>query len=410
MSISILSSTWLSRALYNSRCSGTLALVLLLAACQAETTSTIHQRPPPVVDVAPPVARQIIDYDEYTGRVQAIQDVDVRSQVTGFVKEIRFREGDLVAAGDVLLVLDSRRFEAERDRLSAQVQQNAVQRDLAKRELERGAQLARREAIAADQVDQREADLASAEAALQAASAALRGAQADLDDTQVRAPFAGRVSDQRVTIGSLVQGGSGQATVLTTIASVNPVEVLFDTSEADYLRYSRMTLSGNRRSSRVGTTQVAARLNDEKHWSHQGEIDFIDNRIDVGSGTIRIRARFDNPDELLIPGLFVEIRVPAVGPYAALLVPDEAVLADQDRRVVMIVDDENVAGARAVTLGPLVDGLRVLREGINAEDRIIVNGAFKASEGAPVSVNAVDIQQVAAVADESVATQPEADQ
>lgn len=393
-----------------SRYTGAFALSLLVVACQAQTATTAQQRPPPQVDVAAPVARQIIDYDTYTGRVQAVQDVDVRSQVTGFVQEILFRAGDLVEAGDVLVVLDTRRFEAERDRLSAEVAQSTVQRDLAKREVERGAQLARREAIAADQVDQREANLAAAQAALVGASAALRGAQADLDDTQIRAPFAGRVSDQRVTIGSLVQGGSGQATVLTNIASVDPVEVLFDTSEADYLRYSRMTLNGNRSSSRVSPTEVTARLNDEEDWRYRGEIDFIDNRIDAGSGTIRIRARFDNPDELFIPGLFVELRVPATASYEALLVPDEAVLADQDRRVVMTIDEQNIASAQAVVLGPVVDGLRVLREGVTSDDRVIVSGAFKASDGVPVSVNTVVLKPVGSVANDSAVNQSESEQ
>lgn len=401
--------TQLVGALRYSRRAVTVAVLLLIAACQAESVPSKHQRPPPLVDVALPVAKEITDYDIYTGRVQAIQDVDVRSQVTGFVEEIRFREGDLVTAGDVLFILDRRRFEAEKDRLSAEVQQREVQRNLAIRELKRGKQLARREAIAADQIDQREADLASADAALAAAKAALRAAQADLDDTQVTAPFAGRVSDQRVSIGSLVQGGNGQATILTTIASVNPVEVIFDTSEADYLRYSRLTLNGDRPSSRVNVTVVKARLNDEEDWRYVGQIDFIDNRIDAASGTIRIRAKFDNPDQLFIPGLFVEIRVPSVGPYAALLVPDESVLADQDRRVVMLVDEEDVARAQPVKLGPMVDGLRVLHEGIEPGDRIIINGAFKASEGARVSVNAVEIEQALVDIDQPVDTQLESD-
>ncbi|QUJ75258.1 efflux RND transporter periplasmic adaptor subunit [Sulfitobacter albidus] len=340
------------------------------------------------VEAANPVQQRITDYDIYTGRVEAAQEVDIRARVSGFLREIRFEDGALVTAGDILFVLDKRRAQASVGIATAALALAEANRDLAAAELARAEELASRQAISRQDRDQRAADLAAAEATVEGATADLELARIDLTDTEVTAPFDGRVSSSQVDIGALVDGGSGQGTLLTDLVSVDPVEIVFDAAESDYLSYVRLDLAGRAGSSRAAPAVVDVMLPDEDTWQHKGQIDFIDNRIDAASGTIRVRAKVPNANGLFAPGLFAQARVPRSEPYAALLVPDTAVLTDQAGRIVYVVTDDGTAQARAVTTGVLIDGLRVIRSGLDPEDRVIQSNLVAIRSGVPVEVMA----------------------
>jgi len=342
---------------------------------------------PPTVDVSVPLQRDITDYDVFTGRIVAVQDIELRARVSGFVESIAFKDGDLVEAGQVLFVLDKRRALAEVSRNEAALTQAEATLNLARTEFERASTLAQRNAIAREELDQKAAAAEVAEAGIAAANASLDLARIELADTEVRAPFAGRISDARLDVGDLVE----RTTVLTTIVSTDPVEIVFDGTENDYLRYVRLDLAGRALSSRTTASEVRVRLADEVKWTHPGLINFIDNRLDAAAGSIRVRARLPNPEGLLSPGLFAQVRVPRFGPYAALLLPDEAILADQAGRIVYVVDAEGNVQPRAVQIGQMEQGLRVVREGLTAEDRVVVSGLMRIRPGAPVTPQEVDL-------------------
>ncbi|WP_299414774.1 efflux RND transporter periplasmic adaptor subunit [uncultured Sulfitobacter sp.] len=362
-----------------------LAVVVVLALPLAPVSA--QQQPQAVPVQAPnPVQQQITDYDIYTGRVEAAQDVEIRARVSGFLREIRFEDGALVKAGDVLFVLDKRRAQASVGIATAALSLAEANLDLAAAELARAEELAARQAISRQDRDQRAADLAAAAARVEGATADLALAQIDLQDTEITAPFDGRVSSKRVDIGALVDGGTGQGTLLTDLVAIDPVQVVFDASESDYLSYVRLDLAGRAGSSRTEPAVIDVMLPDEDTWQHKGQIDFIDNRIDAASGTIRVRASISNGSGLFAPGLFAQVRVPRSEPYTAMLVPDTAVLTDQAGRIVYVVTDEGAAQARAVITGPLFDGLRVIRSGLEPDDRVIQSNLVAIRTGTQVEV------------------------
>lgn len=340
-----------------------------------------------MVEVSQPLQRDVTDFDVFSGRIEAVQDIEVRAQVSGFLETVAFADGDLVQAGAVLFVLDKRRARADVSRAEAAVQEAQATLDLAQSELARAQTLLERNAGSRQDVDQRAAAVAVAQAGIASAAASLELAQIELDDTEVRAPFAGRVSDARVDVGDLVD----RSTVLTTLASTDPVEIVFDATENDYLQYVRLDLAGRALSSRGNPAEVRVRLTDEKGWTHPGQINFIDNRLDAAAGSIRVRARLDNPEGLFSPGLFAQVRVPRVGPYAALLLPDDAILADQAGRIVYVLDAEGIVQVRAVEIGQLEQGLRVIRDGLAPEDRVVVGGLMRVRPGAPATPQDVDL-------------------
>ena len=352
-----------------------------------------QQQGPAAVDVAAPVLRTVREWDQYTGRFEAVKRVEVRARVSGYIQEVHFRDGQFVERGDLLFTIDPRPFEAALARADASVARAESQLRLAELELERGITLLERQTASQAEVDTRTAERDAAAADLLIAQAELRSAQLDLGFTRVRAEVAGRVSDSRIDIGNLIFGGAG-ATLLTTIVSLDPIFFVFDVSEAAYLKYARLHKSGDRAGSRTTGNPVYVRIGDETEWERRGFMDFVDNEIGQNTGTIRGRAMFDNPGNFIPPGLFGQARIVGSSEYDAVLIPDEAVLADQANRLVMIVNGDNVVEARVVELGPIIDGLRVVRDGLTGEEQVIVAGVQRVRAGVEDAPNVVEVAVV----------------
>jgi RND family efflux transporter MFP subunit len=342
--------------------------------------------PAPTVTVAHPVRRTIVDQDEYVGRFVAVDAVEVRARVSGYLDLVHFTDGQMVKQGDLLFTIDKRPFQTSLDQAKANLAQARANLSFAEADLARGAQLVRDKTITEQTFDQRTQAKRVAEASVAAQEAAVRQATLDLEFTELRAPVAGRIGDRRVSPGNLVTGGTGgNTTLLATIVSIDPIRFEFTFDEAAYIRYERLSKGGQDMTSREGSALVSVRLIDEPDFQHRGRMDFIDNVIDRSSGTIRGRAVFANPDRVFTPGMFARIRVPASPPYSALLVPDAAIGTEQARKFVLVVDGENVVRQKYVTLGEAVDKLRVIKDGISADDRIIVNGLMRARAGQKVT-------------------------
>lgn len=361
------------------------ALALPLAACDEAVDGAAQAQgapPPPAVTVARPLVERLTEWDEFTGRFEAVQRVEVRARVSGYLDEIRFQDGDIVEAGQVLFVIDPRPYEARRDQIRAQIAQAEAELRLAQLEQGRTEQLVSTSATARARLDQRNAELQAAQATLEGARAQLRDAELDVGFTEVRAPFAGRISDRRVDIGNLVN----EETLLTTIVQLDPIYLVFDMSETDFLAYQRAVQRGELPSTRDRKTIVHAHLVDEEEWTHEGTMDFVDNVVDQGTGTVRGRAVFPNPDGLITPGQFGRIRIPGSPEYDAILVPESAIVTDQSRKQLMILGPENRIEARVIRPGPgQPGGLRIVRSGIGPEDRFVIDGLLRARPGTVVA-------------------------
>ena len=325
------------------------------------------------VTISPPVAKRVTQWDEFSGRFEAVASVEVRARVSGFIDKLHFRDGQLVNVGDLLFTIDKRPFEIAVQSAEAEVARNKAQVDIAELQVERGAALVKSRNIPDAEYDQRKANLAVAKAQLKTAEAAVRNAELNLDWTDVRAPLAGRISDRKVDAGNLIQGGQQGATLLAAIVTLDPIRFVFDVSESDYLRYTRLFLSGAMASSRDSVNPVRIRLADETEWTRSGKVDFVDNTLSARSGTMRTRAIVENKNQLLTPGIFGRVQLFG-GEYDALLIPDTAIVSDQSRKIVFTVNKDNVVQAKPVTLGPLVEGLRVVREGLVATDNVVLDG------------------------------------
>jgi RND family efflux transporter MFP subunit len=362
-----------------------LAAVLLLAGCDlAPQRPAGGAPPPPSVTVAAPVKRMVADQDEYVGRFVAVDSVEVRARVSGYLDRIEFADGQLVKQSDLLFVVDKRPFETALDQAKANLAQAHANLSFAETDLQRGTALVDQRTISVQTYDQRIQAKKVAEAAVQAQEAAVRQATLDLEFTELKAPVAGRIGDRRVSPGNLVTGGTaGNTTLLATIVSVDPMRFEFTFDEASYLRYQRMA-KGDLRSREAGIT-VALKLLDEPDFPHQGRMDFVNNVIDTSSGTIRGRAVFANPDGVFTPGMFARVQVPGSPPYSALLVPDAAIGTEQARKYVLAVDDENTVRLKYVTLGQVSGNLRIIKSGIDENDRIVVNGLMRARPGVKVN-------------------------
>ena len=339
------------------------------------STAALAQGGPPAmpVGVSEPVAKRVTQWDEYSGRFEAVASVEVRARVSGFIDKIDFRDGQIVKIGDPLFTIDKRPYEIAVDVADADVARNKAQVDLAELQVNRGASLIASRTITEAEQDSRKSTLAVARAQLKSAEAALRNAQLNLEWTNVTAPIAGRISDRKVDAGNLISGGQTGATLLATIVTLDPIRFVFDISEADHLRYSRLILSGALASSRDGANPVRIRLSDETEWKRTGKVDFVDNAMTARSGTIRVRALVDNKDQLLTPGIFGRLQLFG-GEYDALLIPDSAIISDQARKIVFVVGPGDVVQAKPVTLGTLVDGLRVIRSGLAPTDKVVLDG------------------------------------
>jgi multidrug efflux system membrane fusion protein len=349
--------------------------------------------PPPTVTVARPVQRAVTDQDEYVGRFVAVEMVEVRARVSGYLEQVHFQDGQIVKQGDLLFSIDKRPFQNALAQASANL--NLAKSNLAFTEADyaRAQQLLRDRTISEQVFEQRAQAFRNAQAALAANEALVRQAELDLEFTELKAPVAGRIGDRRVTQGNLVAGGaSTTTTLLATIVSIDPVRLEFTLDETAYLRYERLSGGGKDMTGRGGSVVVALKLLDERDFGHRGYMEFLDNAIDRATGTIRARAQFDNPNGLFTPGMFARVRVPGSPAYAALLVPDAAIGSEQVRKYVLVVDGEGVARQKYVTLGQVVDGLRVIKDGLGADDRVIVNGLMQARPGAKVTAQEQDAQ------------------
>ena len=339
--------------------------------------------PPPKVTVSQPVVREIIEWDEYTGRLEAVDSVEVRARVSGYLESIHFQDGQIVKKGDLLFVIDPRPYQAELDQAEAELELAKARLKLAQDNVVRAEKLLSARAISEEEADTRVSDERVARATVEQAEAAVQAAKLNVEFTQVRAPITGRISRKLVTEGNLINGGTG-GTLLTTIVSLDPIYCYAEADEQSFLKYTRLAQEGKRPSSRQVRNPAYLALADETGFPHKGYIDFVDNQLDPNTGTIRGRAVFPNPDLTLTPGLFARIRIPGSGKYNAILLPDEAIGSDQSQRFVMIVNDENIAEYRKVVLGPKVNGLRIIREGLKPEDWVIVKGLQRVRPGVKV--------------------------
>ncbi len=360
----------------------------ILSGCEKPAQQSAAGAPP--VTVAQPIKRTVTDWDEFTGRFDAIEQVQIRARVTGFVTKVAFSDGAIVKTGDLLYEIDPRQYQAAVEQARGQLDDAKAKVVLAEKELSRASTLVRTDAISANILDQRTQALAAAQAATLQAEGALKQAQLNVEYTNVVAPIDGRVSRHLVSVGNLVQGSESGATLLTSIVSVNPIYVYFDMDESIYLKNSRLWFEGKRPSSRDTANPVQITLSGETKPSHEGAMNFLDNRLDLGTGTLRGRAIVNNQDQSILPGQFGRVRVLGSAPYEALLLPDVAIATDQSRKVVFVVKADDTVEMRPVTLGPLDGGLRVVREGLKADDRVIVDGLQRARVGAKVSPHAAN--------------------
>jgi multidrug efflux system membrane fusion protein len=403
----------------------TAVLLVTLAGC--DRGGQQHDDfPPPTVTVAKPAQRTVVDYDEYVGRFVAVDSVEIRSRLSGYLSAIHFTDGQMVKKGDLLFIIDRRPFEIALEQMRANLAQARANLAFAQADLQRGQALLQNKTITEQTYDQRTQAKNVAEASVAAQEAMVNSAELDLDQySELRAPVDGRIGDRRVSVGNLITGGAGgNTTLLASIVSVDPIRFEFTFDEASYLRYERF--AKNRKSAQAvdppsappsdkpadqqtvqqagqqadppsdppATDQrqdgvdtgvpVSLKLIDEKDFDHSGKIDFVDNAISTSSGTIRGRAIFANPNGIFVPGMFGRIRVPGSPPHLALLIPDAAIGSEQARKYVLVVDDSGTVRQKYVTLGQLDGGLRVVRDGLLPTDRVIVNGLMHAQPGIKV--------------------------
>jgi RND family efflux transporter MFP subunit len=383
------------------------AIALLLALVPSCKRVVAPQAPPPpTVSVSQPLQRDVIRWDQYSGHLSSPQTVTVSARVSGLIEEAPFHEGAIVHAGDLLFKIDPRPFQADLDNKKAAVAQAKAMADKTRADFERFSELLRAEVIARSDYDNTKASYEEAVASLNAAEAALETSRLDLEWTYVRAPITGRVSRMNVTVGNLVNGGSGQATALTTLVSIDPLYCYIDVPESAALRYQELALQ--ERQSDVAGAKVGCflQLENERNFPHQGVIDFVDNQVDVNTGTVQIRCVFANPTTILTPGLFTLTRIPASGRYQALLIQDAAVNTDQNERYLLIVGANDVVQQRPVKLGALFGTLRSITDGLKPGERVIVNGMLSAMPGAKVDPHEVPVPPESLAALESLADEP----
>jgi RND family efflux transporter MFP subunit len=374
-----------------------LTLTTLSIGCSANTAAQHAPPPPPEVTVAHVLSRDVTEWDEFTGRLQAVDTVDVRPRVSGYVAAVRFVEGAIVRRGDLLFQIDPRPFQAEVDRLRAELARARATAQRAESELRRADRLSAENAIASEERDRRASFAQESSAQTAAVEAALRAAELNLEFTQVTSPIAGRVGRAIVTEGNLVSSGPGEATLLTTVVSLDPVYAYFDADEQIFLKYTSGGGADPRSRQRSSDFPIRMALANEEGFPRQGRLDFLDNQLDGATGTIRGRAVFRNTDGLLTPGLFVRLRLAGTGSYHGLLIQDRAVGTDLSKKFVYVVGPKQEIEYRAVTLGPMVDGLRIVRSGLVAGEPVVINGLQRVRPGAQVTPVIVDMAQIASV-------------
>jgi len=366
------------------------AVVLLASCSKPEAQGTPPTLP---VSVAKPIVKEVQEWDEYTGRFEAYDFVEVRSRVNGYLQSIHFTDGDIVEKGQLLFQIDPRPFQVALDQAKARLTSALSAQEFAKKDLERARELLQRENIPERVFDQRQDSLKNAQASVRSAEADVHQAELNLGYTRITAPIAGRASARFVSVGNLVSGDSAQAQTLTTIATLRPIRFIFDADEAAYLRYVRLAQAGERPSGRTVQHPVLVQLQGENDYSHKGNLDFVDNRIDPQTGSIRGRAVLQNDDLLLLPGMFGRLRLLGRPKYDAILIPDEAIGTDQSQRVVFVVQPDQSIQPQPVTLGPIIDGLRVVRTGLKPDQKIVINGLMRLRPGLSVEPQETQIAQ-----------------
>jgi RND family efflux transporter MFP subunit len=361
---------------------GILCAVALLNGC-GKSGEAGQAPPPPQVSVATVLEKRVKDWDEFTGRFQAVETVEIRPRVSGYIDRVAFKEGGLVKSGDLLFVIDPRPYQAEYDRAAADLKRYKTALELARIESVRVQRLRQSGAVSQEELDERTSTVAQAEANAAGAQAALESAQLNLGFTRVTSPVTGRVSRAEVTRGNLVTGGNNGGTLLSSVVSMDPIYLYFDSDEQAYLRYIQLARNGQRSSDAPNPVQVG--LANEEGFPHPGRVDFIDNQLNPQTGTIRARAVLDNKDGQFTPGLFARVQLLGGDEYNAILIDDRAVNTDQSQKYVFLLGADNKIEYRKVTLGRVIDGLRVVREGLKAGDTIVVNGAQRVHPGVTVT-------------------------
>jgi membrane fusion protein, multidrug efflux system len=364
-------------------------VVVLLSGCKQVVAP--QAPPPPTVTVSQPLQRDVVRWDQYSGYLSSPKTAVVSARVSGLIVESPFQEGAIVHAGDLLFKIDPRPFQADLDNKKAAVAQAKATAVKANADYRRSVELIKAQVIAPSDFDTTKASYGEAAASLDAAEAALETSRLNLEWTDVRAPITGRVSRMNVTVGNLVNGGSGQTTTLTTIVSIDPLYSYINVPESAALRYQELALKENKDSVAGANVACSLQLENETNFPHQGMIDFVDNQVDVNTGTQQIRCVFPNPTTILTPGLFALTRIPVSGRYPAILIPDAAVNTDQDERYLLIVGANDVVQQRPVKLGALFGTLRAITDGLKPGERVVVNGMQFAQSGAKVTPHEVPV-------------------
>lgn len=379
------------RSALSIRMAAIVGCTALLASCGKPEVQGAPPKLP--VSVAKPVVKEVQEWDEYTGRFEAYDFVEMRSRVNGYLQSIHFTDGDIVEKGQLLFQIDPRPFQVALDQAKARLASTQSAQEFARRDLERARELLQRQNIPERVFEQRQDSLKNAQASLRSAQADVEQAQLNLNYTRITAPITGRASARFVSVGNLVSGDGAQAQTLTTIAALRPIRFIFDADEAAYLRYVRLAEAGERPSGRTVQHPVIVQLQGESDYAHKGNLDFVDNRIDPQTGSIRGRAVLPNDEQYLLPGMFGRLRLLGRPKYKAILIPDEAIGTDQAQRVVFVVQPDQSIKPQPVTLGPIIDGLRVVRTGLKPDQRIVINGLMRLRPGLAVEPQETQIVQ-----------------
>jgi multidrug efflux system membrane fusion protein len=372
------------------------ALLALLLSALLPAAGTFAQQDLPAVSVAKPVARNIVEDDEFVGRFEAVDEVDIRSRVSGYLSEVHFRDGSIVHDGDLLFTIDQRPYQAAFDSAKARVDVATSLLQFTQSQLERAQALTKSGNLATSILDDRRRENLAAQAQLQGANADLRNASLNLEFTQIKAPLTGRIGRRLVSAGNLVQPDS---TLLTTIVAWDPIDFYFDIDERSYFSYARDARQrGGAIQEGAGGLEVKVRVADRAEAVFTGRLDFAENRVDNATGTVRVRARFDNKEGILQSGMFGRVNVPGSLPHPGILLPDEAIGADQNRRIVFVVDDSGTVSAKPVRTGPRIDGYRVIREGLTGNETVVVDGLVRVRPGVKVKPEMVKLPPTAETA------------
>lgn len=381
-------------------CFTVLFVSLLISGCGRRSQSP--PPPLPTVSVVQPVEREVVEWDEYIGRLESPETVEIKARVSGYLDKVHFKEGKEIKKGELLFTIDRRPYQAEYDRAEAERQRAESQAELSKNDAERAKRLFTTKAISEEDFDTKTRGHASALAALKAAQAAEDSARLNLEFTEVRSPIQGRTGRAIVTEGNLISGGvSGAgATLLTTVVSQDPLYCYVDVDERSILKYLQLRREGKRESALDGPIPAEMALADDVGYPYKGFTDFVDNKIDPTTGTLRCRGVFPNPERALGPGFFARMRIPGSGKYPALLIPDRAIGADQTQKFVYVISAEKKIEFRPVKVGPMIDGLRIVKEGLKAGEQIVVEGLMRVRPGVIVETKPLEVLSAATKANE----------